>query len=351
MMKIVAGLGSIDEYIPYAEAGADELFCGYVPESWALKYGMMSPLNRREVLYYNVQIGSKSELQILQKMIQHCQVPVTMTFNSLYYTPEQYPIVGEIIRECRELGFDSFIIADPALLLYLKQSGIRGCRIHLSGETAEVNHLMIDEMREFDIDRVIFHRKNTLKDMQSCIGYEKTKYPDKPLEYEAFVLNEMCHFTGAFCNSLHCDELTHICRLPYRLEAYEKSPDEDLGHRGSRYRNSECRRCGEQKYEGKAEEIRQEETHAENGVFDGAYGYLTGRSGCGLCALWKMRQAGITHLKLVSRGNYTEDTMEDIRQLRRALEILEQSETEQEYKAVMRERLFFGDCSHSCYYL
>ena len=33
-MKIVAGLGSIDEYIPYVEAGADVVFCGYVPYSW-----------------------------------------------------------------------------------------------------------------------------------------------------------------------------------------------------------------------------------------------------------------------------------------------------------------------------
>ena len=30
-MKIIAGLGSIDEYVRYVEAGADEFFCGYVP--------------------------------------------------------------------------------------------------------------------------------------------------------------------------------------------------------------------------------------------------------------------------------------------------------------------------------
>ena len=29
-MKIVAGLGSIDEYIKFAEAGADEFFCGLI---------------------------------------------------------------------------------------------------------------------------------------------------------------------------------------------------------------------------------------------------------------------------------------------------------------------------------
>ncbi len=36
-MKITAGLGSIDEYERFVQAGADEFFCGYVPFSWAEK--------------------------------------------------------------------------------------------------------------------------------------------------------------------------------------------------------------------------------------------------------------------------------------------------------------------------
>lgn len=43
-MKITAGLGSIDEYIRFAEAGADEFFSGYVPYSWAEKYGTVMPV-------------------------------------------------------------------------------------------------------------------------------------------------------------------------------------------------------------------------------------------------------------------------------------------------------------------
>ena len=38
-MKITVGLGSIDEYERFVQAGADEFFCGYVPFSWAEKYG------------------------------------------------------------------------------------------------------------------------------------------------------------------------------------------------------------------------------------------------------------------------------------------------------------------------
>lgn len=85
-MKITAGLGSVDDYPMYVEAGADECFCGYVPFAWAEKYGVLNPLNRREVRAYNVQIGSYEELKILGNMRKYYQVPVAITFNSLSYT-------------------------------------------------------------------------------------------------------------------------------------------------------------------------------------------------------------------------------------------------------------------------
>ena len=75
-MKITAGLGSVDDYPMYVEAGADECFCGYVPFAWAEKYGVLNPLNRREVRAYNVQIGSYEELKILGNMRKYYQVPV-----------------------------------------------------------------------------------------------------------------------------------------------------------------------------------------------------------------------------------------------------------------------------------
>ena len=53
-MKITAGLGSVDDYIPYVEAGADEFFCGYVPYEWMKNGGLTYPLNRREVLYLSL---------------------------------------------------------------------------------------------------------------------------------------------------------------------------------------------------------------------------------------------------------------------------------------------------------
>lgn len=324
-MKIVAGLGSIDEYETFVKAGADEFFCGYVPFSWAEKYGVIHPLNRREVLFYNVQIGSMSELQILKKMVDYYGKPVELTFNSIYYTGEQYPVIAEIITQCMAAGFENFIIADPALMLYLRQQKIN-CGIHLSGETAEVNRGMLEQMLPFGIRRVIFHRKNSLEDMQSCI-----KEADFPHEYEAFILNELCHFSGAFCNSLHCDELTHLCRVPYELGNLHKKEETDAAQKDV----AETDRI--QGKEGKGLPLDED-------------GYLTGSTGCGLCALYRMKQVGITHLKLVGRGNYTDFMEKDIRQLRKALDILENSDSEAQYQREMKASLFPDGCSQNCYY-
>lgn len=324
-MKIVAGLGSIDEYETFVKAGADEFFCGYVPFSWAEKYGVIHPLNRREVLFYNVQIGSMSELQILKKMVDYYGKPVELTFNSIYYTGEQYPVIAEIITQCMAAGFENFIIADPALMLYLRQQKIN-CGIHLSGETAEVNRGMLEQMLPFGIRRVIFHRKNSLEDMQSCI-----KEADFPHEYEAFILNELCHFSGAFCNSLHCDELTHLCRVPYELGKLHKKEETDAAQKDV----AETDRI--QGKEGKGLPLDED-------------GYLTGSTGCGLCALYRMKQVGITHLKQVGRGNYTDFMEKDIRQLRKVLDILENSDSEAQYQKKMKASLFPDGCSRNCYY-
>ena len=324
-MKIVAGLGSIDEYETFVKAGADEFFCGYVPFSWAEKYGVIHPLNRREVLFYNVQIGSMSELQILKKMVDYYGKPVELTFNSIYYTGAQYPVIAEIITQCMAAGFENFIIADPALMLYLRQQKIN-CGIHLSGETAEVNRGMLEQMLPFGIRRVIFHRKNSLEDMQSCI-----KEADFPHEYEAFILNELCHFSGAFCNSLHCDELTHLCRVPYELGNLHKKEETDAAQKDV----AETDRI--QGKEGKGLPLDED-------------GYLTGSTGCGFCALYRMKQVGITHLKLVGRGNYTDFMEKDIRQLRKVLDILENSDSEAQYQKKMKASLFPDGCSRNCYY-
>lgn len=332
-MKLTVGLGSVDEYIRFSEAGADEFFCGYVPYSWTQKYDTMMPLNRREVLCSNVQLGAFSELEILASMIRDYQRPVHLTFNSLFYLPEQYPEIAKIMKACMCLGFQSYIIADPALILYLREHNI-DCEIHLSGETGEVNSRMVDFFQQFSLKRVIFHRKSSFDDMKAVINAEKSYGGLRAeTEFEAFILNEMCQFTGAFCNSLHCDELGHLCRIPYWLKPLKESCT------GSSFRQLRP-----------SVPAASSQTDVPNDS-DLPEGYLCGATGCGLCALYRLREISITHLKLVGRGNYTDFMEQDIRMLRQALAILETSASEKDFQLNMREQLFPQGCSSHCYYL
>ena len=339
-MKITAGLGSIDDYPRYVRAGADELFCGYVPFSWSEKYGTVLPLNRREVLNYNVQIGSFSELEILANMVQKYQKPVHLTFNSLYYRPEQYEEIARIIQQCRSIGFESYILADPALLVYLRKEKI-DCEVHLSGDLGTVNSAMTEVFAKEYPKRIIFQRKNTISEMRAVIRHitaqkeAARKEWTYPTEFEAFALNELCQFSGAFCNSLHCDEMGYLCRVPYW-----KKP---MSFSESKLEKQEKNRPGENI------SISEWDSASElmNPVSED--GYLCGATGCGLCTLKRLSDAGITHLKLVGRGNYTDFMERDIRNLRRTLEILEDSSTEEEYIRAMKAELFPNGCSHMCY--
>mgnify|MGYP001091870379 FL=1 len=339
-MKITSGLGSIDDYPRYVRAGADELFCGYVPFSWSEKYGTVLPLNRREVLNYNVQIGSFSELEILANMVQKYQKPVHLTFNSLYYRPEQYEEITQIIQQCRSIGFDSYILADPALLVYLRKEKI-DCEVHLSGDLGTVNSAMTEVFAKEYPKRIIFQRKNTISEMRAVIRHitaqkeAARKEWTYPTEFEAFALNELCQFSGAFCNSLHCDEMGYLCRVPYWKKPMSLSE--------SKLEKQEKNRPGENI------SISEWDSASEltNPVSED--GSLCAATGCGLCTLKQLSDAGITHLKLVGRGNYTDFMERDIRNLRRTLEILEDSSTEEEYIRAMKAELFPNGCSHMCY--
>ena len=339
-MKITSGLGSIDDYPRYVRAGADELFCGYVPFSWSEKYGTVLPLNRREVLNYNVQIGSFSELEILANMVQKYQKPVHLAFNSLYYRPEQYEEIARIIQQCRSIGFESYILADPALLVYLRKEKI-DCEVHLRGDLGTVNSAMTEVFAKEYPKRIIFQRKNTISEMRAVIRHitaqkeAARKEWTYPTEFEAFALNELCQFSGAFCNSLHCDEMGYLCRVPYWKKpmslSESKLEKQEKNHPGENISISEWDSASE----------------LTNPVSED--GYPCGATGCGLCTLKQLSDAGITHLKLVGRGNYTDFMERDIRNLRRTLEILEDSSTEEEYIRAMKAELFPNGCSHMCY--
>ena len=302
-MKIVAGLGTLDAFEKYVLAGADEVFCGCMPFPWVKKYGIVSPLNRREVLLYNTQVASLSDMRILKRLSEQTDVPVSVTVNSTGYAPSQYPEIMDFFRALSDMGLNRWIIADLSLWMEILRAGLPA-RVHVSGEMGEINTSALAFYASLGAARVIFHRKVSVSAMEALISAAPG------LEYEAFILNEKCYYTGAYCNSLHCDEMGHLCRVPGKMGGIRDA-------------------------------VRPDEEFLEKTLRD-----VTGESGCGLCALPELQKAGVTHLKLVGRGARPEKMERDIRALKTALSLL----GEEEFEEKMKRSLFPNGCGCACYY-
>lgn len=287
-MKITAGLGSLDNFHRMVSAGADELFAGFVPLDWLEKYSNHQPLNRRENLLQNIQINTLADLRLLAKMKADSGVNVAIAFNSPFYGADCYSMIADILADLSSIGMQDWIIADPGLLVYLQNAGLSG-GIHLSGEAGAYNPDAVRFFKKLGVKRIIFPRKISPEHMAECICAAPN------LQYEAFVLNEMCHFSGAFCASLHCDFLDPLCRVPYQVFGPDcrcTSPDRDPS--------------------------------------------AFGAGGCGVCALPRLSQAGVGFLKVVGRGGHVDLIERDLRLLRRILD-----------ESILPD---ISQCSHNCYY-
>lgn len=308
-MRITAGLASVDQYPLYVSAGADEVFCGYVPDSWTRLYGLSLPLNRREVRYCPVQIGGRNELRILAAMQRDLGIPVTLTFNAPFYRPDQLPVLTDLMEQCLADGFRSFIVADPGLMFLIKERGLLPeLHLHVSGEAGEINSEVWENWRELGMERLIFPRQTALRDMKELIRKDRERYPDRPVCTEAFIMNEMCHYTGAFCAGLHCDEFPHLCHLPFRTAPLDSGdPLPTLP-------------------------VAPEQTGEDRP--------------CGLCALDALKDVGVEVLKVVGRGAFTEEMIDSIRRVRHALTLTEQGLPSRQIGSAV----FPDGCSGRCYY-
>lgn len=316
-MKISAGIGSVDDLREMAAAGADSVYFGYVPPEWYRRFGEGTALNRREALSYNVQIGSRAELLILRDLCRILRIPARVVFNAPQYPKAALPHVLSVVREAAEAGFRDIIAADRPLIRRLAAGGDgvpSGLRLYVSGEYGELNYHAVRELAAFGAAGIIFPRQTAIAEMAALTA----AFPS--LEYEAFVLNEKCHFTGAYCSSLHTDVLGALCRLPCRLAAGTEGKAELPGHDP-----------GPERAEGEA-------------------GISPGSGGCGLCALPALRSAGITSLKVVSRGCDRETAAASVRCLRTALDLLAETPSPEAYRESLFGTLFPEGCGGDCYY-
>lgn len=270
------------------EAGAGEFYSGIIPIEWLKTYNMAAPINRREWLLSSCNICTYMEMKILSKMVQEYKIPVKITLNSHYYIPEQYKLLLDIMERLIDIGFDTFIISDLAFIMHLREKNVK-CKIHLSGETEVINHLSMNFIEKYNITRYVFPRKITLNSMKEVIE----SFGKSEREFEAFVLNSFCQYSGGLCNSIHCDYLPTTCWLPNKTVL--KNEAHDMFKNTTRTLKAIDRTVSLSK--GKAS-IQKD--------------YIFANSGCGICCINDLKMIGIEYLKVVGRGHELANLIEDV---------------------------------------
>ncbi len=203
-MKILAPIKSHDELEMLVESGAEELYCGITPEEWQQEYSGAAWLSRRSPKGGGFE--SWSELRKTVDDAHRAGLHVFITLNAPFYTTAQMDSVVKIAHRLDdEIGADALIIADPNLLLRMRQEKIRAA-LHVSSVAAALNSEAIRFLLDFGVKRVVLPRSVGLSEIEAIVNAVRGE-----VEIETFILNDGCAFEEGFCSTTHHHAVGAFC--------------------------------------------------------------------------------------------------------------------------------------------
>lgn len=312
-VKIISPIDSASEADLLLDAGADELYGGWVPAEWEEKYTLLASINQRT--FSGAQLSSFEELSEVVSKAHGRGRKFSLTLNAPYYTDEQTPLLLDYVDRAVAAGVDGIILADIGLLRLLKR---RHPRVEYHAST--LAHLMnVGAMRvylEEGISRIVFPRHLTTGEMTQIAA----KLPQLPLD--AFMLVGKCPNTEGLCTFHHSSpDKIWPCEIPYRIAPERPPASSGLSAAMAR---------------------------------QGSWSRTNRRHGCGLCAIPALKRGGIHGLKLVGRGAAPMQKLRNILLVKDFLALAQDGIDPAEYrrKARIAHRERFGSaCSPNvCYY-
>jgi U32 family peptidase len=334
-MRILAPLNSPAETEMLLANGAEELYCGLVPEEWVARYSGAIWLNRRSPAGGNLR--SFSDLARVIEQAHGCSVPVFVTLNAQSYTADQLPLVVDLARRyVKEAGVDGLIVSDPALILELAQQDLP-CTLHLSSIAASLNVAAVRFFHSLGVRRVILPRSLTLAEI-GCVAREI----GSQVELEVFILNDGCIFEEGFCFTTHHRSVGAFCVGLARMESQS------------------FRLSGTPWLPGEEEELDSllKDFH---GRIDGITNHACSAQSqtslplapCGLCAIPTFQRMGISAVKIVGREASSLRKLASLRLVRAVVEKTRNGAMDEElqtYAQALRQKVAPCVPGEMCYY-
>jgi len=352
-MKIMAPINCPEQVPPLLEAGAKEFYCGVLDGILPAGTITVEEINREPRAD-----SSLPDLATLARAVWAANAGgarVYVTFNALYYAPEQYQWLLESIGRVRDLGAE-IIVADLGLMLLLAAQH-PPIPFALSKVGGADNQEAVAFYRELGATRIIISEHWHLQEMARLVGSLGG------LEAEVFVFNGGCKYNESRCHFLHGPpvassgrlhgsgpdlgqlkaQIHHLVRiLPSRI----RTMIEDTAP-FARFTPGVCTRGGRVR-------IQSGGRRPPTGIPPLFHSqYFRQANLCALCDLPAFRAMGITHLKIMGRGFSTQRKRRDVAMLAAALDLMEQGLGPEQFARKVRElyRKHQGiPCEGQCYY-
>jgi collagenase-like PrtC family protease len=328
-MKITAPISRLEEIPLLLQAGANELYCGIVPPDWVARFNT-GAVNRR---YF----GNLPNYAALEQAVQTAHAgagELFLVLNAQHYGENFHGALIDIATRFQGMGGDAVIVADLPLITALHDE-VPDLAIHASSVANCRNSAAIALLRDLGVRRVILPRDVTLAEIERMARAA----PD--VEIEVFVLNDGCVFEEGLCHTVHLPSRLGgpICVDSYAMN-YQDPAGQPLSSRLLR-------------------------RHAQNdadykrwlwyrfgcGFSNTEEGYPFGP--CGLCAMQRMHQAGVTSVKVAGREGATERKIKSVEMVRQVLDGINQGADEGSAAALaVSIRKVPGHCAsgYMCYY-
>lgn len=312
-MRIISPVDHLDEVAALLEAGADELYGGYVPPEWQDGYDLVASLNQRT--FAAAQIASDAELAEIVRLTHAAGRRFALTLNAPFYSDAQRPLLLDYLDRMVALGIDGLILADLGVMRLLA-----GRYPALELQASTMAHISNSGALRFyarhGVRRAILPRHLTVAEMTAIAA----AVPE--VSCDAFLLVGKCPNTEGLCTFHHVNPArVWPCEIPYRISALHGPPSTSL-----------------------QAAMTQQASWAQTDR----------RHGCGLCAIPMLLHGGIAGLKLVGRGAPAAQKVSNLRLARSFLQLAGtgMSFTAYREQAMAAHRQRFAAACHAnvCYY-
>lgn len=314
-MSILVPLNSIDTLIPYLENGADEFYLGFYDEAWERAFGSEADLNRMSGFGREANAFSFEEaLQVIGAIV--CNgARAFITFNAAVYSEAQCVFIETTYFPLlKTAGVSGVILSGIDLLDAARRQELPCVASTMCGIfNADIARFY----KERGVLRMILPRDLGIDEIASLIEEVDG------VEYEVFLMRNGCIFSDSHCLGLHrkgnhslCSTIRYAC---YEVVSSNLGSDALMS------------------------------TLQNKAVYSDDFHQYA----CGLCALWRFDQLGVSSYKIVGRGDEAEQLCRDAALTAHNLGIAKQCSSEKEYLETMEKPSNFKTlCKDrlSCYY-